>query len=230
MSENHVKGTAILVHGAFADGSLWNKVIPLLWKRGLDAVSVQLPLTSLSDDAATVRKAIKRIKGPVVLAGHSYGGAPVTAASAGEASVKALAFIAAIAPDKGETVGELFTRVAPHPKAQPLVPDEDGLIWMSAQGFRDAAAHEATPGETALMAATQRPISVKCLTEPLAAPGWAEKPSWFLLAARDRQISPETQRFMAERMKAHIDRQEVDHIPLVSAPEVVANFILRAAV
>jgi pimeloyl-ACP methyl ester carboxylesterase len=217
------------VHAAWADGSSWAKVIVQLHRLGFPVVSAQIPLTSLTDDVLALRRVLGKMSGPVVLAAHSYAGAPITAAAFGQHNVKALVFIAAIAPDETETVGQLFHRAEPHPNAPQLVPDEDGFIWMPVEGFANAVAHEATPEETALMTAAQKPIALKCLGEPMTKPAWREKPSWYLLAEKDRMISPVTQRFMAERMKANIDAQPVDHTPLTSAPEKVVRVIVAAA-
>jgi pimeloyl-ACP methyl ester carboxylesterase len=220
--------TVVLVHAAWADASSWHKVIPRLQERGLNVISAQIPLTSLADDAAALRRALARTTGPVVLAGHSYGGAPLTAAGSSDDRVKALVYIAAMAPDEGETVGQLLHRAAPHPMAPPLAPDESGLIWMSAEGFANSVAADSSAQETAMMAATQKPIALACLGEPMTAPAWKEKPSWFLVAERDRQISPVTQRFMAERMNARIAAEDVDHSPISSAPDAVVRIILEA--
>jgi len=224
----HKNTTVVLVHAAWADGSSWNKVIPRLQKRGLQVVSAQIPLTSLSDDVAAVRREVARLQAPVVLAAHSYGGAVISAAAAGEAKVKALAIIAGMAPDEGETVGALLHRDTPHPQMAQPVPDESNFLRMPEGAFANAVAPESSAEESALMQVVQRPLSVKCITEPMPKPGWKEKPSWFLVAERDRMISPVTQRFMAERMKAHIDVQEVDHTPLSSAPEKVVRLIMEA--
>ena len=159
--------TVVLVHAAWADASSWNKIIPPLQRRGLQAVAVQIPLSSLSDDVATLQRFLKRVCGPVVLVGHSYGGAVVTAAGSGNPNVKALVYIAAMAPDEGETVGELLHRAAPHLSAPALVPDEDGFLWMSAKGFADAVAQESSAGDALLMAATQKPIAIKCVQEQM---------------------------------------------------------------
>jgi pimeloyl-ACP methyl ester carboxylesterase len=216
------------VHAAWADASSWNKIIPPLQRRGLEAAAVQIPLTSLSDDAATLRRFLKRVSGPVVLVGHSYGGAVITAGASGNPKVKALVYVAAMAPDEVETVGELLHRAAPHPSAPALVPDEDGFLWMSAKGFADAVAHESSAEDALLMAATQKPVAIKCVQEQMTRPAWKEKPSWFLLAERDRMIAPETQRFMAHRTGGHILAMEVDHTPLASAPDGVVAIITEA--
>jgi pimeloyl-ACP methyl ester carboxylesterase len=220
--------TVVLVHAAWADASSWNKVIPPLQRNPMPVVAVQIPLTSLSDDVATVRRTLKKVSGPVVLVGHSYGGAVITAAASGNPNVKALVYIAAMAPDEGETVGELLHRAAPHASAPGLVPDEDGFLWMSAKGFADAVAHESSADDALLMAATQKPIAIKCVQEQMTKPAWKEKPSWFLLAERDRMIAPETQRFMAHRTGGHILAMEVDHTPLASAPDRVVAIITEA--
>ena len=208
--------TVVLVHAAWADASSWNKVILPLQHKGMQVVAVQIPLTSLSDDMAIVRRNLKRVSGPIVLVGHSYGGAVITAAGSENRNVKALVYIAAMAPDEGETVGELLHRAAPHPSAPALVPDEDGFLWMSAKGFADAVAHESSEDDALLMEATQKPIAIKCVQEQMIKPAWKEKPSWFLQAGLDRMIAPETQRFMAHRTGGHIVAMQGDHTPLAS--------------
>lgn len=220
--------TVILVHAAWADGSSWAKVIAGLRRTGISTQSVQLPLTSLSEDAAAIRRALTRLEGPAIVVGHSYGGAPMTIAATGVPEVKGLVYVAAMAPDEGETVGELLHRASPHPMSAKLSPDSDGNIWMSAEGFTNSVAPRATSDEIALMTAVQKPIALRCLGERATKPAWREKPSWFLLAEDDRQIVPETQRFMAERMNAHVDAKNVDHSPILTSPEVVVNLIQQA--
>ena len=171
----------------------------------------------------TTLHAIKRMSGPVVLVGDSYGGAVITAAGSEDANVKALVYIAAMAPDEGETVGQLLHRAAPHASAPALVPDEDGFLWMSADGFAKAVAPESPAGDTAVMAATQKPIAVSCLAEKMTKPAWREKPSWFLVAERDRMIAPDTQRYMAHRTGGHVIPIEVDHTPLASPASPVGR-------
>ena len=139
-NEQRQKATAVLVHAAWADGSSWNKVTIELQRRGFDVVAAQIPLTSFTDDVAAVRRVLRRQNGPVILVGHSYGGAVITAAGAGESNVKALVYVAAVVPDEGETVGEIFGRVPPHGKAPRLQPDSDGLLWLTVDDFRKAMA------------------------------------------------------------------------------------------
>ena len=229
MTDAKAYATVVLVHAAWADGSSWNKVTEELQRKSLKVVAAQIPLTSFSDDVGVLRKVLLRREGPVILAGHSYGGAVISAAAAGNPNVKALVYIAAVVPDEGETVGDVFHRVAPHPSAPKLQPDADGFLWLNLDAFRTAVAPDASRAETDLMAATQKPISVKCLGEPMSKPAWKEKPSWFLIAEKDRMVSPETQRFTAARMKSKVVSLPVDHTPLASKPDAVAELIAKAA-
>jgi len=229
MTNTKAVETVVLVHGAWADGSSWNKVTEELQRKGLNVVAAQIPLTSFRDDVKVLRKVLLRQESPIVLVGHSYGGAVVTAAAASNPNVKALVYIAAIVPDEGETVGDVFHRVAPHPSAPKLQPDADGFLWLNVEAFRAGVAPDASLSETALMAATQKPISVSCLGEPLGKPAWKEKPSWFLIAEKDRMVSPETQRFTAARMKSKVVSLPVDHTPLASRPDAVVELINEAA-
>lgn len=219
--------TVVLAHGAWADGSSWNDVILPLTKEDLQVVAAPLPLTSLSDDAAALRRTIARTQGPVIVAGHAYGGAVI--ATANDEHVKALVYVAALAPDEGETVAQVFYRNEPHPQAPQLAPDENGWIWMPEEGFSNAFAHRATADQIALAKAVQRPIAVQCIQEPAPKPAWKSKPAWFLIAEEDRMINPKTQHFMADRMDAATQSFSVDHSPLLTAPEKVVAIILAAA-
>jgi pimeloyl-ACP methyl ester carboxylesterase len=218
--------TVVAVHGAWADGSSWKDVILHLEREGLQVVAAPIPLTSLSDDTAALKRALARTTGPVILAGHAYAGAII--ATVDDERVKALVYIAALAPDEGETVAQVFYRDEPHPRAPQLAPDADGFIWMPEDGFRNAFAQNATADQIVLSAAVQRPIALKCIQEPVPTPAWRSKPSWFLIAEEDRMINPKTQHFMAERMGATARSFAVDHTPLLSAPQKVADIILEA--
>ena len=220
--------TVVLVHAAWADGSSWNKVTQQLQQKGLHVVAAQIPLTSFTDDVAVVRKVLLKQQGPVVLAGHSYGGAVTTAAATGNPSVKALVYVAAVVPDEGETVGDVFHRVPSHPAAPKLQPDSDGFLWLTLDAFRNAVAPDASAPEAALMTATQKPIALKCLGEPMPRPAWREKPTWFLIAEKDIMVSPDTQQFTAKRMKSKVVSLAADHTPLISAPDAVADLIIAA--
>jgi pimeloyl-ACP methyl ester carboxylesterase len=227
MSSSLQNGTVVLVHGAWADGYCWSNVILPLRNQGLKVTAAPIPLTSLTDDAAVLRRVIERTTGPVILVGHAYAGAVIAAVL--DDRVKSLVYIAALAPDEGETVADVFYRTAPHPKAPQLAPDAHGLIWMPEEGFGCAVAHKASPDQLAIMAAVQRPIAVQCIQEKAPAPAWKKTPSWYLVAEEDRMIIPETQRFMATRMDATIRSHRVDHTPMYTAPELVVNVILEAA-
>lgn len=221
------KATVVVVHGAWADGSSWQAIVAPLEEKGLNVIAAPIPLTSLSDDAAALKRTIARTQGPVIVAGHAYAGAVISTAH--DERVKALVYIAALAPDEGETVAQVFYRDETHPKAPQLAPDSDGFIWMPNEGFANAFAQNATAEQIALSKAVQRPISVKSIQEPASAPAWKSKPTWYLLAKEDRMINPKTQRFMAERMNAAVRAFAVDHTPLLTSPDKVVNIILEAA-
>jgi pimeloyl-ACP methyl ester carboxylesterase len=219
--------TVVVVHGAWADGSSWQAIIRLLEDRGLNVIAAPIPLTSLSDDAAALQRTIARTQGSVIVVGHAYAGAVI--ATTNDERVKALVYVAALAPDEGETVAQVFYKDDAHPKAPQLAPDADGFIWMPDEGFVNAFAQNATEEQLALSKAVQRPISVKSIQEPAPAPAWKSKPTWYLLAEEDRMINPKTQRFMAERMKATVRSFTVDHTPLLTAPDKVVDIIFEAA-
>jgi pimeloyl-ACP methyl ester carboxylesterase len=219
--------TAVLVHGAWADGSCWRNIILPLRKEGLNVTCAPIPLTSFTEDISAVQRVLDRTNGPSVLVGHAYAGAVI--AGAKNEQVKSLVYVAALARDEGETVADVFYRGKPHPLAPHLEPDPHGLIWMPQGGFACAVAHKASPDQAAILEAVQRPISVKCIQETAPLPAWKTKPSWFLLAEEDRMIAPETQRFLAGRMGAEIRSHQVDHTPMHTEPDVVVSVILAAA-
>jgi pimeloyl-ACP methyl ester carboxylesterase len=219
--------TIVLAHGAWADGSSWEKVIRGLRTAGLKSVAAPLPLTSLTDDVAALERTIERVGGPVVLVGHAYAGAVI--AGTRLEKVKALVYVTALAPDEGETVADVFYHAEPHPKAPKLAPDAHGLIWLPEEAFPAAFAPHASAEEQAVLFAVQRPLAVPCISTKVGRPLWKDRPSWFLLAEADRMIVSATQRFMAERMKAEIRSHAVDHTPSVTAPHVVVDIILETA-
>jgi pimeloyl-ACP methyl ester carboxylesterase len=218
--------TVVAVHGAWADGSSWKDVILGVEREGLRIVAAPIPLTSLGDDIDALKRALARAQGPVILASHAYAGAVVAAVN--DERVKALVYIAGLAPDEGETVAQVFYRDEKHSQSPQLAPDADGFIWMPDEGFRNAFSQHATPEQIALSTAVQRPIAMKCIQEPVPKAAWRLKPSWFLIAEEDRMINPKTQRFMAERMGARARSLAVDHTPLLSAPERVVDIIMEA--
>jgi pimeloyl-ACP methyl ester carboxylesterase len=227
MSSLPQNSTIVLVHGAWADGSCWKDVILPLERKGLTVICAPIPLTSLSDDIAALSRTLERTSGPVVLAGHAYGGAVIGAIR--EERVKSLVYIGALAPDEGETVAQMFYRDESHSEQPKLAPDKYGFIWMPQDGFNRAVAHKASAEQTKILAAVQRPISVQCIQEKVPAPGWKTKPSWYLLAEEDRMINPKTQQFMALRMGAKIRSSRVDHSPMYTATDLVVDLILEAA-
>jgi pimeloyl-ACP methyl ester carboxylesterase len=219
--------TVVLVHGAWADGSSWNQVVLPLLKEDLKVVCAPIPLATLSEDIAALNRVIARTEGPVLLAAHAYAGAVIAGAT--DERIRSLVYVAALAPDEGETVAEVFYKEPPHPQAPHLQPDGDGLIWMTSEGFQSAFAQNSSKETKALSEAVQRPLSVRCIQEPAPKPAWKSKPSWFLIATEDRMINPKTQQFMAERMGAKIRVRAVDHTPLLTAPGEVVDIIREAA-
>jgi len=193
---------------------------------GVDVLCAPIPLTSLTDDIAALSRTLERTSGPVVLVGHAYAGAVI--AGPIDERIKALVYVAALAPDEGETVAQVFYREPPHPEAPHLEPDRHGFIWMPEDGFRKAVAHKASADQKTIMAAVQRPIAVKCIQEVAPRPTWKTKPTWYLLAEEDRMIKPTTQRFMAERMRAKIRSHIVDHTPMYTEPNIVVDVISEA--
>ena len=218
--------SVVLAHGAWADGSSWARVITALEAEGVKAQAAPLPLTSLADDVEALDRSLDRAEGAVVLAGHAYAGAVIGATRSER--VKALVYVTALAPDEGETVADVFYRLPSHPQAPKLAPDRNGLIWLPEEAFATAFAQHASAEDRAVLRAVQRPISPACITVPVGRPLWKSVPAWFLVAEDDRMIVPETQRYMAERMKAKVVAHAVDHTPSVTAPAAVADIIKDA--
>jgi pimeloyl-ACP methyl ester carboxylesterase len=226
MKESTSPLTAVLVHGAWADGSSWCRVIASLHRSGVAVTAAPIPLTSLRDDVAALDRAVDSVGGPVVLVGHAYAGAVIGASTHDQ--VKALVYIAALAPAEGETVADVFYRTPPHPAAPELAPDRDGYIWLPTEAFAAAFAQHASADDHAVLAAVQRPIRVDCLQQPVPTPRWKEAPSWYLHADEDRMIDPATQAFMADRMGAVVRAHRVDHAPLITQPDTVVDIVTEA--
>ena len=218
--------SVVLAHGPWADGSSWARVILALRTEAAQVSVAPLPLTSLADDVAALNRSLDRTEGPIILAGHAYAGAVI--ALARPERVKALVYVTALAPDEGENVADLFYRLAPHPEAPKLAPDSSGFIWLPEGAFAAAFAQNASAEDRAVLAAVQRPISQNCISVPVGRPIWKDIPSWFMVAEEDRMIVPETQRYMAERMRAKIKAHAVDHTPSVTAPIAVVDVIRDA--
>lgn len=218
--------TVVFAHGAWADGSSWSKVIASLKAQGVTSISAAIPLTTRHNDLAAMDQAIERATGDVVVVGHAYAGAVIGGVSSNR--IKALVYIAALAPDEGETVADVFNRLAPHPKAPQLAPDSHGLIYLPDEAFSNAFAPNATPTEQDVLRAVQRPLSPACILEKVGRPRWKDLPTWFLIAEGDYMILAENQRFMAERMGATVRAHNVDHTPSVTAPSTVVDIIMEA--
>ena len=218
--------SVVFVHGAWADGSSWAKVIAPLAADRVKVLAAPLPLTSFRDDVAALDRTLERVTGPIVLVGHAYAGAVIAAPR--DEKVKGLVYVAALAPDEGETVADVFYRTEPQPQAPKLAPDKHGLIYLPESAFAAAFAPNASAEERAVLAAVQRPISPACITVAVDRPLWKDRPTWFLVAEQDRMIVRENQRFMAQRMKARVRAHSVDHTPLVTAPSVVVDIIREA--
>jgi pimeloyl-ACP methyl ester carboxylesterase len=216
----------VLAHGAWADGSSWNKVIAGLRSEGIGAVAAPLPLTSFADDVAALDRTPERLDGTVVLVGHAYAGAVI--ASTRDERVASLVYVAALAPDEGETVADAFHRGDPHPLAPELSPDRHGLVWLPREAFDSAFAQRASAEERALLAATQRPLAAASIGVPVGRPLWRDRPSRYLVAEEDRMITAENQRFMAARMGARTHTVSADHLPMVTAPAEVVGIVRDA--
>jgi pimeloyl-ACP methyl ester carboxylesterase len=221
------KPTVILVHGAWADGSSWAKVIPLLVDDGVAAVAVQLPLTSLPDDVATVRRAIVRADGEVVLVGHSYGGVVITEAG-NDAKVRALVYIAAFAPDAGESANALSASLPATPLGGEVRPDAEGYITLTEAGVREDFAQDLTDAEKTLLFATQAPAKGAALAGAVSEPAWKAKRSWYLVAAADRCIQPSLEKTMAARIGAETVEAPASHVAMLSHPHETFGLIQRA--
>ena len=219
--------SVVLVHGAFADGSDWARVIPLLQARGVRVTAVQNPLTSLADDVAATKRAIDAAPGRVVLVGHSWGGTVITEAGAGD-KVAGLVYVSAFAPDVGQSSGALGKGYPTPPGLAALSADASGFLHISDEGMRTHFAFDVPPARAAVMAATQGPIAAKAFDEPVTVAAWKTHPSWFVVATRDHMISPELQVAMARRIGARVTTLSTSHVSQEVQPARVAAVILDA--
>src|SRR2546430_3398847 len=222
------KPTIVLVHGAFADGSSWQRVIPILQRDGYSVIAVQNPLTSLAADVETTKRVVDAQTGPVVLVGHSYGGAVITAAAAGSSNVKSLVYIAAFAPEVGEAIGA-FGDKYPAPLGAALRPDKAGFLYVDPAQFHTVFAADLPEVETRVFAATQKPIIGSVFGAAPDQATWKTIPSWYIVSQDDKAINPDLERFYANRMKAKTTEVQSSHVPFLSHPAVVARPIEQAA-
>jgi pimeloyl-ACP methyl ester carboxylesterase len=222
------KGNITLVHGAWADGSCWSKVILLLQAKGYTVTAAQIPLTSLADDVEVTRRLLANQSEPTVLVGHSYGGAVITGTASAAPNVKALVYITAFGLDEGESLASVGKQGPPPAGAAAVAPDAAGFLWIDRTKFHEVFAGGATADEAAVMAAVQKPLSVVAAGDQQGAPAWKSLPSWYLVCTDDQMIPPPAQEFFAKRMNATVQSVASSHCPFVSHPEAVADIIAAA--
>lgn len=226
--------TVVFVHGAFADGSSWNKVIPLLQAKGLKTISVQNPLTSLADDVQHTKRAIENAEGPVVLVGHSWGGMVITETGVDD-KVGSLVFISAFAPEKGEHIHDILheahgvKKIAKVPGFKNPIVDKNGYITLSEETFIKYFANDIPEADAKLLAATQGPLHKDGLDQVPNAAAWKTKPSWFIISSNDQMLAPDVQRLMANNANGKTIELATSHVPMLADPNGVAKVILEAA-
>jgi pimeloyl-ACP methyl ester carboxylesterase len=222
------KKTVVLVHGGFVDGSGWEGVYRILKKDGYHVAIVQNPTLSLADDVATTKRIIHAQEGPVILVGHSYGGVVITEAG-NDPKVEGLVYIAAFAPDKGESVTTLIQDPPPGAPVPPILPPQDGYLFLDKAKFSSSFAADVDEEKAAFMADSQVPWGVEALNGTINEPAWKTKPSWYLVATDDRMIPPPAQRFMSNRAGSTVVEVGGSHAIYVSQPHAVAALIEKAA-
>jgi len=221
------KPTVVLVHGAFADGASWDKVIPLLEAKGHKVVAVHLPLSSLEDDVAVTRRAIAAQNGPVVLVGHSWGGMVISIAGT-DAKVTSLVYVSAFMPSEGESASDLLKPYAPSPGTAHPIADAAGFLTLSRADIQNYFAPDLPKSESDLVAVIQAPIRGANFAEPATGAAWKNKPSWLIAAAKDQMINPELYPVEAKRAKAHLVTLDSSHASPLSHPVDVAKVIEEA--
>ncbi|RRA48818.1 alpha/beta fold hydrolase [Acidipila sp. EB88] len=223
------KANILLVHGAWADGSCWSKVILLLQAKGYTVTAAQIPLVSLAEDIAVTQRLLAEQAEPTVLVGHSYGGAVITGAATATPQVKALVYVTAFGLAEGESLASLASQGPPPPGAAAVKPDAHGFLWIEREQLHKVFAGDATDDEAAVLAAVQKPLSVAAFEEKQGTPAWATIPSWYLVCTEDQMIPPPAQQFLAERMQATVHSVPSSHCPFLSHPQAVADIIALAA-
>src|SRR5262245_8649766 len=218
----------VLVHGAFADGSSWAKVIPILQARGYHVTAVQNPLTSLADDVAATQRVLAQQDGPVILVGHSWAGVVITDAGT-DPKVAGLVYVAAFGPDLGETAGELGKKYPPPPALAAPIVDKQGFMSLPNEAVVKHFASDLPPNEAQVVAATQGPINVSAFSAQVSGVAWKTKPSWYIVSKLDGAIAPDEERFFAKRMKAATTELNASHVSMLSQPKAVAAVIMEAA-
>lgn len=221
------KATAVLVHGAWADGSSWRRVIRLLLEKGIDVVAVQNPTTSLGDDVAATHQVIDAIKGPVVLVGHSWGGTVITEAG-NRPNVRALVYVAAFAPDVGHSTGDQVAAHDTPPGLSGVTDIGNGKLMMSVESWISNVAQDLPESEARLLAAVQTPLGLPTFNDKVTQTAWSDRPTFYVVSGEDRAVSVELQRQLAARMKAKTTELQTSHMSLLSAPAAVAEVIYAA--
>src|SRR5947199_1514141 len=222
------KSSVVLVHGGFVDGSGWEKVYKQLKEEGYPVTVVQNPTTSLADDVPATKRAVASAHSPVILVGHSYGGVVITEAG-NDPKVAGLVYIAAFAPDKGESVATLIKDPPPGAPFPPILPPQDGYLFLDKAKFPASFAADVDAEKAAFMADSQVPWGVDALSGAISEPAWKTKPSWYLVTTEDKMIPPAAQRFMSKRAGATVVEEQGSHAIYVSQPEAVAALIEQAA-
>jgi pimeloyl-ACP methyl ester carboxylesterase len=220
--------TIVLVHGAWADGSSWNRVVQLLQAKNYSVVAVQLPLTSVTEDLAATRHILADTEGPIVLVGHSWGGVAVTQAG-DDPKVSALVYVSAFAPDVGETGSSLIAAHPTPPALSTIVTDSSGYVYQTMEGMLQNVAPDLPPAEAKSLAASQKRLAGSAFGQSVIAAAWKVKPCWFLMTPDDRVVSPELQAAQAKRMGARTSVLHASHMSLLSQPREVAKVIEDAA-
>jgi pimeloyl-ACP methyl ester carboxylesterase len=218
----------VLVHGGFVDGSGWQGVYDLLKEDGFNVSIVQNPTISLADDVAVTKRTLAAQNGPAILVGHSYGGVVITEAG-NDPKVAGLVYIAAFAPDKGESVSALIKNPPPGAPAPPIMPPQDGYLFLDRAKFRESFAADVTPHAAAFMADSQVPWGLEALNGAVTEPAWRTKPSWYLVSTDDKMIPPDAQRAMSKRAGSTVVEAKGSHAVYVSQPQAVAAIIAKAA-
>eukprot|EP01132_Coremiostelium_polycephalum_P007470 gene7470-9177_t len=224
----HKKFNIVLVHGAWADGGSYAKVIPHLMTQGYNVISTQHPMTSLTDDVNYVKQICGLLEGPILLVGHSYGGAICVEVASQVHNVKGIVFVAAFAPENGESLGDLLAK-NPTEGGKNIFPDKNGFLWIKKEKFGESFACDGSKEEIMVMSSTQMPINKKCFEEKVKGVGSKNLPTWFQISDNDNMIHPNTQKFMAERMKSKTFHLKSSHASLVTHGKEISEIVLQAA-
>jgi pimeloyl-ACP methyl ester carboxylesterase len=218
----------VLVHGAFADGSCWSKVIPQLQAKGYNVIAVQNPLTSLAQDVIATKRALAQMDGPVLLVAHSYGGMVITEAG-NDPKVAGLLYVAALVPEEGQNANDVNAMMATTGIEKEFQVSSDGFVFLPLKTVEERFAPDVSPAERKLIYATQVPLAASAGEEKVQSPAWKTKPSWYIVAAQDKVISPDLERYKSKLIKATTIELESSHVPMLSQPNKVTDFIIRAA-